>query len=142
ANVVNEIIAGKRSITPDTAREIAAALDTTPQYWLNLESAYQLSRTSPADERIAREAEMRKRFPVRDLAKRGWLPQRPGESVEASVCRFFGIASISDPISGSFAAWRKRNNEEVSTIQLAWLIRVKRLAEAMVVPKFSETLLR
>ncbi|PBB35419.1 HigA family addiction module antitoxin [Mesorhizobium sp. WSM3868] len=142
ANVVNEIIAGKRSITPDTAREIAAALDTTPQYWLNLESAYQLSRTSPADERIAREAEMRKRFPVRDLAKRGWLPQRPGESMEASVCRFFGIASISDPISGSFAAWRKRNNEEISTIQLAWLIRVKRLAEAMVVPKFSETLLR
>src|ERR1700676_590007 len=44
--LVNEIIAGKKSITPETARELAAALGTTPQYWLTLEYAYQLSKTS------------------------------------------------------------------------------------------------
>ena len=44
---VNEIIAGKKSITPETALELAAALSTSPQYWLNLESAYQLWKTAP-----------------------------------------------------------------------------------------------
>lgn len=40
--VVNEIISGKKAITPDTARELAAALGTSPQYWLNLQTAYDL----------------------------------------------------------------------------------------------------
>ena len=35
--VVNEIILGKRAITPETAQEIAAALGTTAQLWMNLE---------------------------------------------------------------------------------------------------------
>ena len=57
---VNEIIAGKKSITPETAREFAAALGTSPQYWLNLESAYQLWKSAPsaAEEIIAREAKL------------------------------------------------------------------------------------
>ena len=42
--LVHEIIAGKRSITPETAKGLAAAFDTTPAFWLNLESAYQLWR--------------------------------------------------------------------------------------------------
>jgi HTH-type transcriptional regulator/antitoxin HigA len=50
--LVNEILAGKRGITRRTAREIAAALDTTPELWLNLETAYRLSRAEPVPERI------------------------------------------------------------------------------------------
>lgn len=140
-NVVSEIITGRRMITPETAREIAAALGTSAQYWLNLESAYQLSKTSPADERIAREAELRKRFPVREMAKRGWLSANPRISPEEEICRFFGIESIDAPLAKASAAWRK-SGPDIATIQLAWLIRVKRLAEAMVTPKFSETTLR
>lgn len=39
---VNEIIAGKKAITPDTAVALSKALETSPEYWLNLESAYTL----------------------------------------------------------------------------------------------------
>ena len=42
--LVNEVIAGKRAITPDTARALADAFGTSAQFWMNLESAYQLSR--------------------------------------------------------------------------------------------------
>ncbi|MEJ7729811.1 MAG: HigA family addiction module antitoxin [Polyangiaceae bacterium] len=42
ANRVSGIIAGERSVTADTARRFAAALETTPQFWLNLQSAYEL----------------------------------------------------------------------------------------------------
>ena len=42
--LISEIIAGKRGITPDTAQALAAALETTPEYWMELDSAYQLSK--------------------------------------------------------------------------------------------------
>jgi HTH-type transcriptional regulator/antitoxin HigA len=36
---VNEIIAGKKAITPETAVALSKALGTSPEYWLNLESS-------------------------------------------------------------------------------------------------------
>ena len=74
--VVNEIISGKRSVTPETARELAAAFGTSAQLWMNLESAYQLSKVEPVTERIAQEAALRERFPVREMTKRGWIRDR------------------------------------------------------------------
>lgn len=37
-----EIISGKRSVTADSALRLAAALGTTPEFWLNLQSSYDL----------------------------------------------------------------------------------------------------
>lgn len=34
---VNEIVRGKRAITPDTALRLARFFDTTPDVWLNLQ---------------------------------------------------------------------------------------------------------
>src|SRR5271156_5281644 len=75
AKLVNEIISGRKSITPETAREFAAALGTSAQYWLNLESAYQLWKTapSPTAQEIALEAKLRERFPIRQIIQRGWI---------------------------------------------------------------------
>jgi HTH-type transcriptional regulator/antitoxin HigA len=36
---INQIIAGKKAITPQTAQELAAAFGTTPELWLNLGNA-------------------------------------------------------------------------------------------------------
>jgi len=37
---VNEIIRGKKSITPETAKLLGAALGTSTELWLNLEANY------------------------------------------------------------------------------------------------------
>jgi antitoxin HigA-1 len=52
---INEIVRGKRGVTPDTAWLFSQALGTTPEFWLNLQSAYDLARTRPsrAVERIS-----------------------------------------------------------------------------------------
>lgn len=57
--VVNEVISGKKSITPETACLIAAALSTSPQLWLNLESSYRLwmAEANLDTSEIARRAE-------------------------------------------------------------------------------------
>lgn len=40
---VNEIVRGKRGVTPETAWLFAQALNTTPEFWLNLQMTYDLA---------------------------------------------------------------------------------------------------
>ena len=56
--LVNEVIAGQRSITPNTARRLGEAFGTGAQVWMNLESAYQLHRTGPTDGVVAKRAQL------------------------------------------------------------------------------------
>jgi addiction module HigA family antidote len=44
---VNEIIRGKRGVTPETAWLFSQALGTTPQFWLNLQNVYDLTSNRP-----------------------------------------------------------------------------------------------
>jgi addiction module HigA family antidote len=39
---INEIVHGKRSITADTALRLGRFFDMSPQFWLNLQSRYDL----------------------------------------------------------------------------------------------------
>jgi addiction module HigA family antidote len=45
---VNEIVRGKRGVSPQTAWLFAQALGTTPQFWTNLQVHHDLARTKPA----------------------------------------------------------------------------------------------
>ena len=142
--LVNEIIAGKKSITPETARGFAAALGTSPQYWLNLETAYQLWRTAPSPNAdiITRTAKLRERFPVHEIIKRGWIePSDNPEVTEKRVLDFYGITNNDEEPRIAHAARRNRQ-ENLSPFQEAWLFRVKQLAEAIYAPKYSEKKLR
>lgn len=142
--LVNEIIAGKKSVTPETAREFAAALGTSPQYWLNLESAYQLWRIAPSQsvDLITREAMLRDRYPIREMIKRGWINASENiEVVEKRVFDFYRINNINEEPQIAYAA-RRNTREEYSAFQEAWLFRVKQLAEAFPAPRYSEKKLR
>ena len=44
---VNEIVRGKRDITPDTAWLLSQAFGTTPQFWLNLHMQHELALNKP-----------------------------------------------------------------------------------------------
>lgn len=45
---VNEIVKGKRGVTPDTAWLLAGAFGTTPEFWLNLQANHDLARARPS----------------------------------------------------------------------------------------------
>ncbi len=59
ARRINEIVLGKRSITADTALRLARFFGTTPQFWMNLQTRYELLT---ARRRAARALEAIKRF--------------------------------------------------------------------------------
>ena len=44
---INEIVRGKRGITPDTAWLLAGAFGTSPEFWVNLQTTYDLARNQP-----------------------------------------------------------------------------------------------
>ena len=45
-NRVTQIVAGKRSITADTALRLAKWFGTTPEFWLNLQQSYELRKAA------------------------------------------------------------------------------------------------
>jgi len=44
---INELVRGKRGVTPETAWLLAGAFGTTPEFWLNLQSNHDLVRARP-----------------------------------------------------------------------------------------------
>jgi len=44
---VNEIVNGKRGVTSETAWLFAQALNTSPEFWIHLQTAHDLARTRP-----------------------------------------------------------------------------------------------
>lgn len=53
---VNDIVRERRAITPDTALRLARYFNTTAEFWLNMQTAFDLKKTEKeAGKRIAEE---------------------------------------------------------------------------------------
>lgn len=137
--LVSELIAGKRAITPETAKGLGEAFGTSPDYWMNLESQYQLSKVTVPNDNVARKARLYTRFPVREMLRRGWV--RTSESIEVleqRFCEFFNISDVMAPPQLSHAAKKSHALEDTTPVQLAWLFRVRAIASHQVVPTYSK----
>lgn len=141
--LINQIVLGKRGISPETAREIGAALGTSAIYWMNLEAAYRLWQAGPAPARIGHTGKIRAKFPVREMIKRGWIKDSENPKVlEKQVFDFFGITNEDEEPRLAHAAKRTGYPENIGAVQRAWLFRVKRIAEGMSIRPYSERALR
>lgn len=135
--VVNEIIAGKRAITPETAKGFSAAFGQSAQYWMNLETSYQLSKAKIEERDVRERAKLYTKFPVKEMIKRGWV--EGSENLDVLIQRFtdfFKIQSL-DALPTFAHAARKTTYTEKSILQLAWLNRAEQIAQAIQVEKFS-----
>lgn len=45
---INELVRGKRGVTPETAWLLAGAFGTTPEFWVNLQVNHDLALSRPA----------------------------------------------------------------------------------------------
>lgn len=137
--LVNELIAGKKQITPETARGLSAAFgDQDPLYWMNLDAAYRLAQLEPGDETIDRRAKLYSLFPVREMLKRRWVePSERLDVTEQRVCRFFGISKIDEKPVFPHAAKAVQYDQRTG-LQWAWLFRAKELAEGVQASAYSE----
>jgi len=49
---INEIVRGKRGVTPETAWLFSQAFGNTPEFWMNLQMVYDLARSQPRGQKI------------------------------------------------------------------------------------------
>jgi len=129
---INEIICGKRAITPETAKSLSEALGTSADLWLNLENAYQLSKVRKTDNVVERRSKLYAMAPIREMVKRHWIEHSDNiEVLEARICKFFKIKSIDEqPLFWKFAARTSLTGPRPTPAQLAWLFRARELARS------------
>jgi HTH-type transcriptional regulator/antitoxin HigA len=140
--LVSEIIAGKRAITPETAMGFAAAFGTSAHVWMNLETAYQLSKAEIAEDKVSRRARLYSRFPVKELIKRGWVEGSDNiEVLERRFLDFFQMSSWDARPKFCHAARASNYDATPDYIRLAWLYRAEKVARAVRVQKYSESAL-
>ncbi len=94
--VVNQIIRGKKAVTPETALEMEKVLGVDAQIWLNLQRIYDLVIARMAeDERLEQEAEWLQRFPVAAMVRLGWIEEQSRKSERLrELLKFFAIPSF------------------------------------------------
>lgn len=137
--LVNEIVTRKRGITADTAKALGAALGTSAELWMNLDSAYQLKQADAVSPTVAQRARIRNFYPVRDMIRRTWIQSSDDtQAIEDRLLRYFEISSLEERPKLVYAPKKSGDQEETSPIQWAWIYRVKHIAENMQVPQYSK----
>lgn len=135
--LISELIAGKRAVTPETARGLGDAFGTSAEYWMNLESQYQLSKVK-TNNSVARKSRLYSKFPVREMLRRGWIMESENLDVlEQRFCEFFSIPSLNEQPSITHYAKKTDAYSETTPLQLAWLFRVRTMAEQQKLPAYS-----
>jgi len=142
AKLVSEIILGKRAITPETAIGLSRALGISAQTWLNLESAYQLSKTEQEQSDVELKAKLYAKFPVREMIKRGWIQATDDlELLKQRFLDFFEIPTLDDEPDFNCAARKSTSyTEKTHTLPECVAVSGKNVGKGLSVKgKFSLT---
>lgn len=145
---VSEVISGKKEITRESAAQIGEALETSAQYWLNLQDIYLLwhqlqdLRVRTELEDVRRRARLRDYAPISLLAKRGFLRSESIVDQEREVNEMYAVPELGKE-EFAIAARRSNLDEALTPVQLAWVRSVrKRALENLPTAIFDEVGLR
>jgi HTH-type transcriptional regulator / antitoxin HigA len=140
---VNMIISGKRGISADMARALGEAFGVSAELFANLQKMYDLRKARDPDPNIAKKARLQQTYPVREMIKRGWIVDADTALIEVQMAKFFCVDSPEwiPHIEMDHAA-KKTDYDEIPAAQLAWLFRVRQIAQRQAVGEYSEHALR
>lgn len=140
---VNKVIAGKGSVTTETALALEDVFGVPAEQFLALQRKYDLAVariSSRPDRGRATRAALFGDLPIAAMIKRGWVRAESAQNlkeVEAGLVQFFGVSSADEIEILPHAARKTQVNTDVTPSQLAWLYRVKTIAEELMVKPFS-----
>lgn len=144
---INEIIKGKKSITPETALELEDVLGIPSHIWIGLESEYQMIIARQEELKLMEEeSSLVENFPYADLVKLGFVKatRKAIEKVD-ELKRFFGVAKLIQipQIKTYEAAFRVASQDNVSNEAIAsWIQAVRLKAKEKQIEKFNKKKLK
>ncbi|MGM0444063.1 MAG: HigA family addiction module antitoxin [Fibrobacterota bacterium] len=139
---INEIIKGKKQITPETALQLEQVLGVTASMWNNLEAEYRLVLAKKMEqEKDEAEQKWIPYFPYIELSKLGLVKTTRNRLEKVQQLKsFFGVSSLSNikNVKEYAPAFRKSNRKNVSEEALAsWLRAGHMIAVSQDLPKFD-----
>lgn len=143
---VSQVISGKQPINPELARALGAAFGTSAEYWMNLQTAYELWKSQEGSDETAiqRRAYLHGKVPLKELLKRRWVESSESVDVlEQRVCEFLEIPTITEEAVMGFAARKTGSyNGPAHPSLVAWMKRAKFLAKGVHAKRYSEKKLK
>lgn len=148
AQAINEIIAGKKEITEDTALELERVLQVPAHFWLAREARYREYLARQRDEQRRKEqVPWLETFPLKALQDAGVLPSGRltdglKEQLVDHLLRFFGVASPDgwaaqyDSMQAQFRRARPAQQTDAAAIT-AWLRMGELAATKLVTADYS-----
>ena len=126
AQAINEIIKGKKAITPDTAIGLGKVLGISPQFWNTLEADYRMTLARIREqEAIAANVQWLDDYPIREMIKRDWIQAgRDKPSRLEALLKFLGVADAKPQVYQEAVGFRitEAAQQKVSMGALAaWL---------------------
>jgi HTH-type transcriptional regulator/antitoxin HigA len=137
---VSEIINGKKRITPDTAIELGQAFGTTPEFWMNMETSYQLwlSKRSEKKKDVPRRSRLYSLVPVAELRRKGWIRNTKNiDDLEKDVLDLLGTPSLDAPLRSVMNPRQAKVADPQNVGLIVWTRRVELLVRNQNLPPFS-----
>ena len=141
-SIVSSIVNGTKPISLDLARNLAAALGPSAQFWVNMDTAYRLNLPAELHDATTMRSELFKIAPVNEMIKRGWIESSADVSVlRTRVLKFFGKESLEE-IEADLVACAARKGTKYTPVltasERAWVRRVKAIGHAVHTQHFTD----
>jgi HTH-type transcriptional regulator / antitoxin HigA len=125
AKHINKILQDQQSLTLDNARLFAEVFDTSIEYWVNLNTAYQLwlrQEKTKQELEVDTKAMIYERMPVKDMIKKGWLkPVKETNELAMEVMTFFNLPSLNfSIIDQNYQPFLARKSESYNQFNAAY----------------------
>lgn len=141
-SAVNRLIANRKSIDAELAIKLEGAFGVPAEKFLELQRRFDLALArignTPDPKRETR-GHLFGGLPITEMIKRGWIEAdsiRDIPHVEKSLVKFFGSSSLDEIEILPHAAKKTQVSADVTPAQLAWLYRVRMIANEMLVGQY------
>ncbi|RYF00243.1 MAG: ImmA/IrrE family metallo-endopeptidase, partial [Oxalobacteraceae bacterium] len=140
---VNRWISDKQAMNANIALSLEEVFDVPADRFLELQRNFDLAKArfahKPNPARRTR-AQIFGSLPISAMIKRGWINAddvRDVEAVEQGLLTFFGASDLQSIEVMPHAARKTEVNAEATAPQIAWLTRVRAIADELIVPSFT-----
>jgi HTH-type transcriptional regulator/antitoxin HigA len=140
---INKLVSDKRSIDANLSLSLEEVFKVPAEQFLALQNSYELAKARISfkpDAGRANRALLYGDLPVAEMIKRGWIfaeSVKDTAAVEKELMRFFGANRLEDIEFLPHSAKKTVVSSDATPAQLAWLYRVRQIAQDMLVRPYS-----
>ncbi len=143
---LSHVLNGDSPITYDTALKLESVIGPSAEFWMKLETNYQLNKYRLEEEgKLKEDLDILKNIPYRDMAANGWVEkERDLKKRVLNTRDFFGVGSLSAIKKTYAVAYRTHNSSNTISDYgiLAWLRKAEIEGVKKQVEKFDKSRLR